>query len=142
MRKDEDLLELADGLHSASVRLLRRVRSEDQKSGLSPARLSVLSVLAFSGPLTVGRLAAAEGVRSPTMTGIVNGLVEQGLVERRSFGADQRAVEVAITRQGQQLFNAARKRRVEAVAALLEPLSPDDRDQIARTVAVLKGRLG
>ena len=86
-------LELADALHSAAIRLLRSVRHVDQSSGLSPARLSALSVLVFAGPLTVGRLAAAEGVKSPTMTGIVNGLAGEGLVERRAASRDQRAVE-------------------------------------------------
>ena len=66
--------EVADRLHSAAIHLLRRAREHDQESGLSPARLSALSVVVFRGPLTLGELAAAEDVRSATMTGIVNGL--------------------------------------------------------------------
>lgn len=131
-------MELADALHSAAVRLLRRVRIEDRKSGLSPARLSALSVLAFAGPLTVGRLAQLEGVRSPTMTGILNGLVTEGLVERRSTAGDQRTVEVAITEEGRQLFDAARRRRVEAVAELLEPITEVQRLMLVDAVVTLK----
>jgi DNA-binding MarR family transcriptional regulator len=142
MSKETELLDLADGLHSASVRLLRRVRLEDQRSGLSPARLSALSVLAFAGPLPVGRLAAAEGVRSPTMTGIVNGLVEQGLAERRSAASDQRTVEVTITPKGRKLFNAARRRRVEAVAELLHPLDAGSREDLRRAVGILRELTG
>lgn len=138
MSKDPELMELADALHSAAVRLLRRVRIEDRKSGLSPARLSALSVLAFAGPLTVGRLAQLEGVRSPTMTGILNGLVTEGLVERRSTAGDQRTVEVAITEEGRQLFDAARRRRVEAVAELLEPITEVQRLMLVDAVVTLK----
>lgn len=130
-------LELADALHSAAIRLLRSVRHVDQGSGLSPARLSALSILVFAGPLTVGRLAAAEGVKSPTMTGIVNGLVADGLVDRRAASCDNRSVEVLVTPKGRRLFNAARKRRVEAVADLLKPLSGNDRDRLAGAVEVL-----
>lgn len=130
-------LELADALHSAAIRLLRSVRHVDQGSGLSPARLSALSVLVFAGPLTVGRLAAAEGVKSPTMTGIVNGLVADGLVDRRAASSDNRSVEVLVTPKGRRLFNTARKRRVEAVADLLKPLSGKDRDRLAGAVEVL-----
>ncbi len=130
-------LELADALHSAAIRLLRSVRHVDQSSGLSPARLSALSVLVFAGPLTVGRLAAAEGVKSPTMTGIVNGLVADALVDRRAASSDNRSVEVLVTAKGRRLFNAARKRRVEAVADLLKPLSGEDRDRLADAVEVL-----
>lgn len=135
-------LELADALHSAAIRLLRSVRHVDQSSGLSPARLSALSVLVFAGPLTVGRLAAAEGVKSPTMTGIVNGLVAEGLAERRASAGDQRTVEVAVTPKGRRLFNAARRRRVGAVAELLQPLSDNDLGQLQDAVAILKGALG
>lgn len=130
-------LELAGALHSAAIRLLRSVRHVDQRSGLSPARLSALSVLVFAGPLTVGRLAAAEGVKSPTMTGIVNGLVADGLVGRRPASSDNRSVEVMVTPKGRRLFNADRKRRVDTVANLLQPLSGKDRDRLAGAVEVL-----
>jgi DNA-binding MarR family transcriptional regulator len=136
-----DNLELADALHSTAIRLLRSVRHVDQSSGLSPARLSALSVLVFAGPLTVGRLAAAEGVKSPTMTGIVNGLVAEGLVERRATAGDQRAVEVAVTPRGRRLFNAARKRRVHAVADLLTQLNSSELDQVRRAAESLRAAL-
>lgn len=134
----EEVLDLADGLHSAAIRLLRAVRHVDQQSGLSPARLSALSVLVFAGPLPVGRLAAAEGVKSPTMTGIVNGLVKDGLAERRPAARDLRSVEVAVTARGRRLFNAARRRRVEAVAGLIGDLPATDLETLERTSAVLR----
>jgi DNA-binding MarR family transcriptional regulator len=133
-----EVLELADALHSAAIRLLRRVRHVDQQSGLSPARLSALSVVMFAGPLKVGRLAAAEGVKSPTMTGIVNGLVEEGLVERRRAAGDLRSVDVAVTAKGRRLFNAARRRRVEAVAQLIDGLPDSDVVVLGQTSAVLR----
>ena len=70
--------ELADRLHSAAIHLLRGVRREDAAAGLPPAQLSALSVVVFGGPLTVGALAEAEQVRSPTMTRIVTALQTRG----------------------------------------------------------------
>jgi DNA-binding MarR family transcriptional regulator len=135
-------LELADALHSTAIRLLRSVRHVDQQSGLSPARLSALSVLVFAGPLSVGRLAAAEGVKSPTMTGIVNGLVAEGLAERRPASVDQRSVEVVVTAKGRRLFNAARKRRVDAVGSLLSKVTESEFALLAGAVGILGGLLG
>lgn len=132
---------MAGALHSAAIGLLRSVRHVDQSSGLSPARLSALSVLVFAGPMTVGRLAAAEGVKSPTMTGIVNGLAAEGLVDRRAGATDNRSVEVLVTPKGRRLFSAARKRRVEAVAALLKSMSNEDRELLSGAVAILAGTL-
>jgi DNA-binding MarR family transcriptional regulator len=134
-------LQLADALHSTAIRLLRSVRHVDQGSGLSPARLSALSVLVFAGPLTVGKLAAAEGVKSPTMTGIVNGLAADGLVGRRAASSDNRSVEVVVSAKGRRLFNAARRRRIEAVANLLEPLSGKDLERLEDAAAILNGIL-
>src|SRR5258708_32539206 len=72
---------LADRLHSAAIHLLRRVRSQDTVTGEGPARLSALSVLVFSGPKTLGELAAAEQVKPPTMSRIVAGLERSRLEE-------------------------------------------------------------
>jgi DNA-binding MarR family transcriptional regulator len=118
--------EIADLLHSASIHLLRRAREHDQSSGLSPARLSALSVVVFRGPLTLGDLAEAEGVRSATMTGIVNGLEAEGHVRRRPHASDGRAVLVEATAAGRRLTERGRARRIEAVAEKLSDLSGDD----------------
>src|SRR5919206_339955 len=58
--KSNQNMEAADRFHSAAIHALRHVRREDPASGLSAARLSALSVLAFGGPRTLGELAAAE----------------------------------------------------------------------------------
>jgi len=54
--------QVADVLHGAAIRLLRYVRKEDVASGITGAQLSVLSVLAYGGPQTLGALAQAEQV--------------------------------------------------------------------------------
>lgn len=42
---------------------LTSVMGADAESGLTPARLSALSVLVFGGPMMLGRLARIEGSR-------------------------------------------------------------------------------
>src|ERR1700753_3646429 len=63
---------LAELLHSTAIRLLRTVRRVDESSGLTAPRLSALSVIVFSGPITLGKLAEAEQVRPPTMTRVAH----------------------------------------------------------------------
>src|SRR5438132_1645587 len=120
--------EVADLLNSAAIHLLRRAREEDAGSGVSAARLSALSVIVFRGPLTLGELAAAEGVRPATMTGIVNGLEREGLTRRRPHGTDGRAVLAEATAAGKRLLGRARGRRIEAIAERLADLSQDELD--------------
>lgn len=132
--------QVADRLHSAAIHLLRRAAEEDRAAGLSRARLSALSVVVFRGPLTLGELAAAEGVRSATMSGIVNGLERDGLVRRRPHGSDRRAVSIQSTAKGRRLLDRARAARIERVASRLGDLSADQLDVLARAAALLDER--
>ena len=59
--------QLANRLHSAALHLLRQVATVDATSGLSPARLSALSVIIYGGPLTMTELARAERVSPATI---------------------------------------------------------------------------
>jgi len=123
----DDLVRLADRLHSASIHLLRGVRRVDAQSGLPPAQLSALSVVVFGGPLSLGALAAAEQVRPPTMTRIVDALEGARLVSRTTDPADARAVLIAATRAGRRLLAEGRRRRVEALAERLRELDAGER---------------
>src|SRR5881628_2091262 len=116
-------LDLADRLHSAAIHLLRRLRREDDASGLPAPQLSALSVIVFGGPITLGALAAAEQVRPPTITKLVATLEEAGLVERDTDESDRRIVRVRATTKGTRLLQEGRRRRVASLANSLGGLS-------------------
>lgn len=130
--------DLADRLHSAAIHLLRRLRREDDASGLPAPQLSALSVIVFGGPVTLGALAAAEQVRPPTITRLVATLEGAGLVEREPDAADRRIVRVKATARGARLLQEGRRRRVATLAATLEELPPADRARLTRAVSVLE----
>ena len=95
-RPPDTTLELADRLHSAAIHLLRRLRRQDDASGLPAPQLSALSVIVFGGRITLGDLAQAEQVRPPTITRVVAALEEDGLVERVSASDDRRVVHAHV----------------------------------------------
>jgi DNA-binding MarR family transcriptional regulator len=129
---------LADRLHSAAIHLLRRVRRVDDATGLSAARLSALSVIAFAGPIRISGLASAEQVRMPTMTPIVAALERDGLVSRESDASDARAALLRVTPKGLRLMTEARSRRVAVLATELAALSAAERETLERAIAVLE----
>ena len=133
-----EALELADRLHSAAIHLLRRLRREDDASGLPAPQLSALSVIVFGGPITLGSLADAEQVRPPTITRLVATLEEAGLVAREIDDADRRVVRVKATPKGARLLQEGRQRRVATLADSLAALSAVDRALLARAVPVLQ----
>jgi DNA-binding MarR family transcriptional regulator len=135
---DREIEQLASRLHSASIHLLRHVRKADTATGEGPARLSALSVLVFAGPMTLGRLAAAEQVKPPTMTRIAAGLEKSGLAQRVSDAADARRVTIAATAKGRQLLLAGQRRRVEALARELREMSSKDLRSLREAMDVLE----
>lgn len=134
----DPLTDLADRLHSAAIHLLRRLRREDDASGLGAPQLSALSVIVFAGPITLGALARAEQVRPPTITKLVAALEEQELVERIPDLGDRRVVHVSATARGARLLQEGRRRRVEALRASLASLSRRDRALLAGAIPLLE----
>lgn len=116
----------ADRLHSAAIHLLRTLRRQDARLGVGPAGLSVLSVLVFGGPQTIGELAAIEQVKRPTMTRIVTSLERWGMVERLADTTDRRRIVVHPTSTGRVVMRRGRANRVAELAGRMTHLTPDD----------------
>jgi len=133
----ESLEAVASALNSGAIHLLRSLASVDRLAGLTPARLSALSVIVFGGPRPLGELAAAEGVAGPTMTRIVDGLVAGGLAERRPDPRDGRAALIAATAPGEDLMRAAAGRRISAIADAISELPAADRRRLAASAGLL-----
>ena len=134
--------DVADRLHSAAIHLLRRLRREDDASGISAPRLSALSVVVFGGPLTIGQLATAEQVRVPTMSRLVTTLEADGLLRRMPDPSDRRVVRVAATAAGRTLLHAGRRRRVAALAAEVARLTTAERTAILSAIPLLETLAG
>jgi DNA-binding MarR family transcriptional regulator len=129
---------VADRLHSAAIHLLRRLRREDDAAGLSAPRLSALSVVVMAGPLAVGELAAAEQVRVPTVSRLVDALEADGLVRRVPDPDDRRVVMVAATAAGRALLQAGRRRRIAALARDIAGLTPAERRALIAVIPLLE----
>src|SRR6202049_1265003 len=132
---------LADRLDSAAIHLLRRVRKQDAATGEGPARLSALSVLVFSGPKTLGELAAAEQVKPPTMSRIVAGLKRSRLVEITADAHDARRKQIHAASKGVALLRAGRKRRVSYLADRLTSVSKQELASLREALDLLEGIL-
>src|SRR6266508_2641752 len=89
---------LASALRLAVVRLNRRMRAQRVDSSVTISQLAAMSTLDFHGPLTPGELAAHEKVQPPSMTRVLAGLEEMGLVARRPHPTDGR--QVTLPRRG------------------------------------------
>lgn len=130
--------DVADRLHSAAIHLLRYLRRADVETGLTAARASVLSVLVFGGPTTIGALAKAEQVSAPTMTKLVTSLEAEGLVRREADERDRRVVRVHATPQAARILRRGRAARVRILADQFRALSAADLATLGRAADILQ----
>ena len=137
-RRERDV---ADRLHSVAIHLLRRARRTDPLTGVSPAQLSALSVL-MSGPKTLGDLAAAEQVRSPTMSRLVSEMERVGVARKTTDRDDARVVRVRATPKGLRALSRGRSMRIEAIERLISELDHEDLATIERAVGTIENLLG
>ncbi|MEX0659728.1 MAG: MarR family transcriptional regulator [Egibacteraceae bacterium] len=117
---------MADELLQSSAshtvaRLSRLVERALDKTGLTLPQYRVLGFLA-RGPEAAARLAERLTVSRPTLTGVVDGLVVQGLVARTRDDVDRRRVHHALTAEGHAALATADEVVGERLAGLLEPL--------------------
>lgn len=118
----DPLLDTAAELRIAVFRLTRRLRGIRAADAISDAQLSVLGALDLHGRYTLSGLAEHERVTAPTMSIIVNGLVELGYVTRVPDDEDRRRVQVEITESGHAIVAETVRRRDERLADLLGEL--------------------
>src|SRR5215470_10610259 len=138
MRPRRNPEEIADRLHSTAIHVLRRVRAQDAASGIGPARLSALSVIVFGGPISLNNLAAAEQVRPPTMSRIVDALEAAGLARRRLNEQDRRGVSIQATPKGTAVLKQGRKRRVKFLARHLSRMNAAELSTLERSLQAIQ----
>ncbi|MDB5671680.1 MAG: MarR family transcriptional regulator [Alphaproteobacteria bacterium] len=137
---DDKAQSLANELSIMAVRLVRWLRAVDEAPALSGPEASAMAVIVHSGRITPSALAALEQVRRPTITRVVDGLVERRLVRRERHPDDMRASLIVATEDGLALWLAGQVRRAAPLAARIAGLEPEERHQLASVLPLL-GRL-
>jgi DNA-binding MarR family transcriptional regulator len=117
--------EIAALLHEQFARLTRQLRTLELPQGMTPERLSALSVIEKRGPISVTALADNEMVRPATMSRMVSALVEEGLVKRSDDKTDGRGVLVSTTPKGRRSYQRAQEQRLHHFAEVLDSLNDE-----------------
>ena len=105
--------------------------------GSTPTWL-VLQAVKSSEAATQGELAAAVGVRQPTLTHHLDGLERAGLVTRTRDPGNRRIQRIAVTESGEQLFLRLRRAAAAFEGRLKAGLDDDDVATLRRLLAQLE----
>ncbi len=131
---------LSSALRISVMRLARRLRSERADTTLTLTQLSTLATLDRHGPVSPGELAAHERVQPPSMTRVIVGLEERGLVSRQPHPTDRRQAQVSLSAAGRALLREDRRRRDAWLSRQLNGL-PEDELAVLRAAAPVLERL-
>ena len=90
------------------ARLARVAEQTCQSTGISLPQYRLL-VSASEGPQRASELAAAVGVSRPTLTSLVDGLEQAGLVKRVPVATDRRGIQLELTQAGREATHRAER---------------------------------
>ena len=105
--------------------------------GSTPVWL-VLQAVQSAEAATQGELAAAVGVRQPTLTHHLDGLERAGLVTRNRDPGNRRVQRIAVTEAGEQLFLRLRRAAAAFEGRLHAGLDDDDVATLRRLLSQLE----
>jgi MarR family transcriptional regulator, organic hydroperoxide resistance regulator len=109
---------------------------------LSIAQLKSLFYLDFAGASNSKSLASALHVTPPNITGIIDRLVEQGLVTREDNLLNRRMQILKLTPEGANLVTRLRERTASHFSRLLETLNEKDLAALAQGLDALSRAAG
>jgi DNA-binding MarR family transcriptional regulator len=88
--------------------------------------------------MTLGELSSRLMVTNGNVTGLTDGLVEQGLLDRRPSPKDRRAQIVSLTAEGRRTFRAMARAHEDWIAEMFAELSPADMETLMRLLGKAK----
>ena len=129
--------ELSAALRPSLLRLTRILRNQRVDMSVTLTQLSAMATLRKKGPMSAGDLAAHERVQPPSMTKVLAGLEDKGMVTRETHPTDKRQVIIALTQAGLDLLDSERRQRDAWLSQRLAQLTPDERALLRDTIPVL-----
>lgn len=128
-----------EDLRSAARTLALVARVLERAAGdLTLAQYRVLA-LVTAGDERASRLALRLAVGKPTVTAVVDGLVERGLLEREAVPDDRRATRLVLTGSGRAALDRAEIEMAERVERLVD--RAEDRAALLEGIAAMQGAL-
>lgn len=141
MQQDLQAAALARDLRALVGKLKRRLRDQAHAGDLTPSQVSALLRLEKDGPATASTLARGEGMRPQSIAPVIAALEAAGLVRGAPDPADGRQTLLSLTPACRAWLEKGRAARQDWLTRALQAhLSPRERDEVAKAVALL-GRL-
>jgi len=126
-----------DGYRQLAQVLAGSRQPELPDSSVTMAQMRVLMLLATIGATHMSELAGALRITLSTLSGLVDRLVESGLVSRHTDEHDRRQVIVSLSAEGVAFLDYFQEVGISHLRDLLLRLSPDEIRSVTATLDLL-----
>lgn len=117
------------------------VSSVVEEAHITPPQAHAVLWVGTEGPLTMGEIAQRVGISEKTVTGVVDRLERDDLIQRERDEADRRVVRCRLTRAGEALYQRLDALMTNALTQFLALLEPKDRKDLLRVLSNLTDTL-
>ncbi|MCU4177918.1 MarR family winged helix-turn-helix transcriptional regulator [Bosea sp. BH3] len=117
-------------------RMLTQMSARIRTLGLSIPQFDLLSTLTEQEGISQSELAQRLYVTKGNVSGLVDRLVQAGLVERRAIAGDRRSYAMHLTPEGRRLAEAGIAAQRDFVASTLGKLQQEDLTELDRLVVL------
>ena len=100
--------------------------------GLGVSDMQFMTYLQLEGPLSPGRLAELSGLKSGTVTGVVDRLEAAGYVHRERDETDRRKIRVVLDERKLNAAESPYQEKADDLQRVLNTFGDDELDVIAR----------
>jgi DNA-binding MarR family transcriptional regulator len=109
----------------------------NKEYSITSAQLNCLLALYENGPLPPSQIARHIMVNSSTVTGVIDRLEQKKLVQRQRNSPDRRIINIQLTSDGKKMAEVAPPPIQQRVVDGLQQLSPNELNQIIRSLSKL-----
>ena len=131
--------DVAARLRAAVARIDRLLAREVLGGALTRTQFSVLGALARRGEQRLSDLVEREGLNPTMLSRVVGALETNGWATRSQHPDDRRAVLVAVTPAGREVYERLQRERSALIEAYLGVLSGEDSATLVAALPLLEG---
>ena len=117
-------------------RVLRPMESAQPR--IAPGQLSILTILKESGPHTMAQLGRQIFVCRQQMTGLIEELLQKGLVTRSQGKKDRRTVLIEITDRGLEMVKKREEEMMRALYPIFDGYSEEEKARLIETARAMR----
>jgi DNA-binding MarR family transcriptional regulator len=123
------------------MQVIRNLARRHRLPAMSVPQFRVLAFLDRHGPANLSAAAEHVGTTLPSMSRMVQALVEHQMVLRQAGSPDRRTVCLELSDKGRQVLQVARQGTAKQLAGLIGSLSPGEVSQLKLAMNLLKQML-